>query len=301
MRWHGSTIGMRLRFITIPTARDARGLPARVRELAVGRRVPVGHLSRARASTRSVKSVSPRRSSVEVECGPTAREVLVELAVGSRRARRGARRTRGPASRASASSSRSGSGSNEMRARPRSVTAASSGPSSLSIDVVGRVEQTRARRGRRGSGGRGRWGRSCDPPSQAAHTGRGGLAGSVGARVERGRDLVVVEVVAVAEHHGGAFLGWKRVGEEGAAPRTPGARPRTAARAARRSALLRGDGCRSRRASRSSAPRRAGARRDGAGRRPGAPAGTSPGRRRRPARRPSRRRSRPSTSPACSA
>ena len=30
MRWHGRTMGIGLRFITIPTARAARGLPARV-------------------------------------------------------------------------------------------------------------------------------------------------------------------------------------------------------------------------------------------------------------------------------
>ena len=30
IRWHGSTIGIGLRFMTMPTARAARGFPARV-------------------------------------------------------------------------------------------------------------------------------------------------------------------------------------------------------------------------------------------------------------------------------
>ena len=48
---------------------------------------------------------------------------------------------------------------------------------------------------------------------QPADAGRGGLAGGLGRRVERERDVVVGEVVGVAEHHGGPLGRRQRVGE----------------------------------------------------------------------------------------
>ncbi len=67
-------------------------------------------------------------------------------------------------------------------------------------EVVGGVEQPLAPPRSRGSAGRAQSGfcRMCPP--QSADARRGGLAGGLGARAERGADLVVVEVVAVAEH-----------------------------------------------------------------------------------------------------
>ena len=56
---------------------------------------------------------------------------------------------------------------------------------------------------------------SCSFPrsAQPTHPRRCRLTGGVGARVEGGCDLLVGQVVAVAEHDRRALLGWQPVGE----------------------------------------------------------------------------------------
>ena len=51
------------------------------------------------------------------------------------------------------------------------------------------------------------------PSSEAANSGRGGLAGGFRRGVQRERDVVVGEVVGVAEHDGGALRGREAAGE----------------------------------------------------------------------------------------
>ena len=190
----------------VPTARAAFGLPARAARPAYVAVSPKG----TRASS-CEDALAERRQSAqvdrEVERVAAALEVLVELAAHRCRPRRGERSTRRPASRSTRSSSASGSGSNEIRRRPRSVAATSSCAERASRRGRSPRRAGRCGRLRRGSGGRDRSECSCGLLlSQPADTGRGGLAGRVRARVERRCDLVVGEVVAVAEHHRRALL-----------------------------------------------------------------------------------------------
>src|SRR5262249_60808294 len=74
----------------------------------------------------------------------------------------------------------------------------------------------RRARGWRGSGRGGGWGRCSRllaPFSQAAYSGGSRLARRVLGRAERGGDLVVGKVEAVAQHNGRAFLRRQLVGE----------------------------------------------------------------------------------------
>ena len=79
-RWQGRTIGSGFRFITVPTARAARGAPDLRGERAVGRRVPVLDpvqlLEDAAVELRRGAEVE-----LEVEGVPAAGEVLVQLQV----------------------------------------------------------------------------------------------------------------------------------------------------------------------------------------------------------------------------
>ena len=101
-----------------------------------------------------------------------------------------------------------------MRRRPRSVAATSSWPDRAVDEVVAGVEEAAAGGGVAEAavevGGNGHRVFSF---AQPAHAGGGGLPGRFRARVERGRDLVVGEVVAVAEHDGRALLRRQAVGE----------------------------------------------------------------------------------------
>ena len=81
MRWHGRTIGSGLRFITMPTARAAFGLPGARRELAVGLRVPVRHLHEL-GEHRHREAGLAAQVDGQVERAPASGEVLVELAPG---------------------------------------------------------------------------------------------------------------------------------------------------------------------------------------------------------------------------
>ena len=78
MRWHGSTIGIGLRFMTVPTARAAFGRPTRAASAPYVSVRPYGHPGELVQHVR----VERRDPQVErqVERAATALEVLVELA-----------------------------------------------------------------------------------------------------------------------------------------------------------------------------------------------------------------------------
>ncbi len=79
IRWHGSTIGIGFRFMIVPTARAAFGLPERVRELRVR-----GRLAEGDARQLHQHALAERRHAAkvdrEVERVAPSCEVLVELA-----------------------------------------------------------------------------------------------------------------------------------------------------------------------------------------------------------------------------
>ena len=253
MRWHGTTIGIGLRFSAPPTARAARGLPIRWRERRRRcRRAPYG--TRASSVEHQPLKVGQAARGRRRGRSPGARPRSTRRARGARRSTGAAERsTRAPNGPASSSSSRSGSGSNEMRQSPRSVAATSSGPIGRVGQVVGDVEQALRGGAPRGSGDRARRERrSCAlllrsrrTPDEAAWRAASSLEPSACA------DVGVGEVVAVAQDDRRSF-GRRAARRPGArARRRQGARRSTAISAGSSAGTRRAGARRSRRASRS--------------------------------------------------
>ena len=285
-RWQGRTIGSGFRFMTVPTARAARGAPTcaarapyvvvcpystrfsssstRRWNSGVGRRSS----SRSNACRRPAKYSSSSRRTRSSAFG-AAQDARAELACEPLELRVRLRVEADAAEAALADA-------DEQRADRRVVE-----------HVVGDVELARCGRGRAEPLVEDWWGlRSSlllllpQPP----HACGGRLPCRLLVRAERGADLVVVEVVAVAEDDRGAFLRRQAVGERrellegGRCPRRPARTVSSAARVARAARR------RSTRSWRSSGPTPAGARRARGVRTRAARVGTSPGRGRRRAR-----------------
>ena len=198
-------IGIGLRFITVPTARAARGLPVCAASVPYVVVVPYS----TRASSLEHEPVVLRqepRVGLDVEVPAPAGEVLVELAVHALDRLRRAQHARAELARehvevvlrlgVEADPADAAVGDADEQRPDRRVVE----------HVEGDVEQIRRGRGRaealveRGGDA------SLLLLSQPADAGRCRLPCRLLGRAERGADFVVVEVVAVAQHDGCALL-----------------------------------------------------------------------------------------------